>query len=417
VLRQVWSRLIPLLIFFTNLSYAPEVLAQKAVTLEEAIGMALGNNRDLTAFRKRLEEARGDLTKASLILPSNPKLESQMDNRHSTRENETHTDYTVGLSQEVRIAGQRGKAISVAEKGLEKVKAEIDTLEWTITSRVKGNFYEVLALKKVLELRELIQGLFEKLTKALRTKYDAGAATILEVNSTEIQYVRAKKEYLDARGKYLASLLNLKLLLGLPQDSPIEAKGELKYRKFQTDLSELMEKALKFRPDLKALELEEERASREVSLIKSQRIPNPVLSGFFGRDEGSDRIAGGAISIPLPLIDRKQGELQKANAIRDAARINIEGRTLQIHKELESAYQVFLSSEKGLEVYEEILSELEDSLQLNELTYLEGKTSFVEFLLLQNNLLESKASYLEALLGYYQALVELERASFKSLIE
>lgn len=394
-----------------------ELRAAPALTLEQAITTALENNRELAAFRKRLDVARGDLTKASLLVPSNPVLSSFVDSRYNTRENVVHNDYEVNLSQEVQVFGQRGKGISVARKNIEKVKAEIGTLEWEITSRVKGNFYEVLALKKIMELRDIIQGLFDKLLDAFRTKYEAGAATILEVNSIEVQRAKARNDYLSAKSRYVSSLSNLKLLLGLPPDEPLEITGELKYMNIKVELDELVEVALKNRPDLKVLELEEERMRREISLIKSQRVPNPVLSGFMSREDGFNRIVGGAISIPLPIIDRKQAELQKARARRDTVRINIEGKELQIRQELESAYLNFLSAQDGLSVYEGVLQEIEDSLELNELTYLEGKVSFIEFLLLQNNLLEAKASYLEALLNYYTALVELERASFTNIIK
>ncbi|MFQ5863289.1 MAG: TolC family protein [Candidatus Brocadiales bacterium] len=416
--HKVKTGLILLFAFFLiAMAHPGESAGAQAITLEQAVSMALENNRELAAFRKRLDEARGDLTKASLIVPSNPVIGSFVDNRYNTRDNVVHNDYEINLSQEVQIFGQRGKGISVAKKNIEKVRADIETLEWEITSRVKGNFYEVLALKRVLELRDIIQRLFDKLLKAFRTKYEAGAATILEVNSIEIQHAKAKNDYLNARSKYLSSLSNVRLLLGLSSDYPLDITGELKYTKVQVELHELMETAQKHRPDLKALELEEERIKRKINLIKSQRIPNPILSGFVAREDGFNRIAGGAISIPLPIIDRKQAELQGARAQRDAARINIEGKVLQIRQELESAYQTFLSAQNGLGVYEGILSEVEDSLELNELTYLEGKVSFIEFLLLQNNLLEAKVSYLEALLGHYKALVELERASFTSIIK
>lgn len=389
----------------------------QVITLEQAINTALENNRELAAFRKRQEEAEGDLTKASLIVPSNPVIGGFVDNRYNSRENVVHNDYEINLSQEVQIFGQRGKGISVARKNIEKVNADIESLEWEITSRVKENFYEALALKRILESRGIIQGLFDELLKAFRTKYEAGAATVLEVNSVEIQHAKAKNEYLNAKSEYLSSLSNLRLLLGLSPEHTLEITGELKYMEVQVELDALMETALKHRPDLKALELEEERRNREINLIKSQQVPNPVLSGFMAREDGFNRIVGGSISIPFPLVDRKQAELQKARARRDTARINIEGKELEIRKELESAHQAFLSAQNGLSVYEGILSEVEDSLELNELTYLEGKASFTEFLLLQNNLLEAKVSYLEALLSYYKALVELERASFSSIIK
>lgn len=388
----------------------------QAMTLEQAVNTALENNRELAAFRKGLDEAKGDLTKASYIVPSNPVVESFIDNRYDTRDNETHTDYEIGLSQEVRIFGQRGKGISVAEKNIEKVRADIESLEWEVTTKTKGNFYDVLTLKEVLEVRYNILTLFEKLSNAFQTKYEAGSVTILEVNSVKIQQAKADNDYLNAKSKYVSSLSNLKLLLGLSQEDPLDITGDLRHRQVQVALDKLMETAQEHRPDLIALKLEGERINREISLLKSQRIPNPILSGFFGREDGYNRIVGGAISIPLPIIDRKQAELQKTRAQRDATWLKIEGKVLEIKKELESAYQAFVSAQDGLKAYEEIFSEIEDSLELNELTYKEGKEDFIGFLLLQNNLLEAKVSYFEALLNYYNALVELERVSFTKTI-
>lgn len=387
------------------------------INLKDAVQRALANNLELQAFRKRLEEARGDLTRASLLLPSNPTVGADIGNKYNTRENVRDTDYTITLSQEFQIAGQRGKRISVAEKNLEKVAAEIETLEWDITARVKRNFYEVLALKKILEARKTIQDLYQRSSEALHLKFKEGAATILELNTADIQYSRARREYRAALGVYTRSLLGLKLLLALPEDYPLEPMGVLEYVPIRPDLHGLFKVALETRPDLKAAERELERAELEIELFKSLRITNPRVSGFIGREEGSQRIVGGAISIPVPLIDRKQGELQKASASKEAARLNLENKILQIRKEVQSAYEIFLASQKGLEAYEGVVPEMEESLKLNEITYKEGKVGFIEFVLLQNNLIEAKISYIEALQAYYEAIVDLERTAKTRLIE
>ncbi len=389
----------------------------EGMTLKETVQRALDNNLELQAFRKRLEEARGDLTKASLLLPSNPAVETSIDNRYNTLENRRDTDYTVTLSQEFFIAGQRGKRISVAEKNIEKVTAEIGTLEWDVTTRVKRNFYEVLALKKIMEARQTIMELYERFKEAMQLKYKEGAATILELNTANIQYGRAKTEYQTALGRYTSSLLGLKLLLALPEDYPLEPVGELEYVLISPDLSGLMKGALEARPDLKATEREVERVGLEIDFIKSQRVPNPQVSGFLAREDGHNRIFGGAFTIPMPVIDRKQGELQRASASREAARLNLENKHLQVRKEVQSAYEIFLSFQKGLEAYVGIVPGMEESLKLNEVTYLEGKIGFLEFVLLQNTLIEAKVAYIEALLGYYQSLADLERAAASRLIE
>ncbi len=397
--------------------FAPGVVYAEEINLRGAIEIALKNNLELLAFQKRLEEAKGEITRASFLLPSNPTVGAEMNNRYSTRENTGDTDYIITLSQELQVAGQRGKKISVAEKNLQKVSAEIEALEWDIITRVKQNFYEVLALKMVLEARQAIELLYGGLKDALQSKFDEGAATILELNTAHIQYSQARKESLSASARYISSLLGLKFLLAMPEDYPIKLIGELEYQPIMADLSNLINWALETRPDLKALGQEVERAELEIDLLKSQRIPNPQVSGFLAREEGEQRIVGGGISIPLPIIDRKQADLQKASAVRGAAELNFTNRLLQVRKEVQSAYEIFTASQKGLEAYKDIAPEIEESLRLNEVTYREGKIGFLEFVLVQNNLIEAKISYLGTLLEYYQAIAELEKAATKKLVE
>ncbi|MFN3467008.1 MAG: TolC family protein, partial [Candidatus Brocadiales bacterium] len=118
------SLLLPLLL---ALGAGKSACAEK-MGLKEAVQRALENNLELQAFRQRLEEARGDLRKASLLLPSNPTVGTEIWERHITNESTSNTDYAVTLSQEFHIAGQRGKRISVAKKNLEKVTTEIESL-------------------------------------------------------------------------------------------------------------------------------------------------------------------------------------------------------------------------------------------------------------------------------------------------
>ena len=388
----------------------------KTVNLKECITIAFENNLQLAATRKRLDLAEAERIKASLLLPTNPKLGSETGTRESSSTGRD-TDYTIALSQEFEVFGQRRKRIRLAEKNIERVKFEVADVEREVIANVKSSFYEVLTSLEIVKLRSFVEGIFEKLWSATMERYKAGAIAALELNSIKIGYGQAKQQLLVAKSNYQNSLLNLKLLLGKPGDEVLNIEGEMRFEKLQINMEDILTSAYKERPDLRAEEFEKERASQEILLRKVEIIPNPDLSGFFTRESGTDDILGGEISISIPIWDRKQSELKKARTAKDVANINIKNRYLEIQKEVETAYQTFMAAKGGIAIYtDEIMPQVDESLKLNEISYQEGNTSFIEFLTMQKNLIETRVAYLNTLLAYNMAIINLETVSGKKLI-
>ena len=383
----------------------------EAVDLKECIEIAFENNLQLVAARNRLGIADADRIKASLLLPSNPEVKTEIGARESS--SERHTDYTIALSQEIEVYGQRRKRINVANKKTEKVKFEIADVERNVITNVKSSFYEVLTSLEIVELQSYVESIFKRLWNATMERYKAGAISALELNSIKIRYGLAKQQRLTAKKNNQNSLLNLKLLLGKSKDEPLSLKGDLTYQALQVNLEDLLASAYETRPDLKAMELEKERASQEISLRKAERIPNPDLSGFFTREEGgADDIVGGGISISIPIWDRKQSELKKARTTKNVADINIKNKYLEIQKEVETAYRSFMAEKEGIRIYtDEIMPQVDESLKLNEISYKEGKINFIGFLTVQSDLIEIRTAYLKALLDYNNAIINLETVS------
>ena len=388
-----------------------EEIKTKTVNLKECITIAFENNLQLAAERKRLDLAEAERIKASLLLPANPKLGSETGARESSSTGRD-TDYTIALSQEFEVFGQRRKRIRVAEKNIERVRFEIHDVERIIISSVKLAFYEVLTSLEIAKLRESVKNIFERLWDATRERYKAGAISALELNSIKIKYGLARQQLLVAKKDYQNRLLNLKLLLGKSGDEALNIECKLSYEKVQISIEDLLASAYKTRPDLKAIEFEKERASKEISLRKAEIIPNLDLSGFFTRESGTDDILGGGVSISIPIWDRKQSELKKARTAKDVANINIKKRYLEIQKEVETSYRSFMAAKEGIVIYkDEIMPQVNENLKLNEISYKEGKINFIGFLTVQSDLIETQAAYLNALLDYNNAIINLETVS------
>ncbi len=399
----------------SSLLMAQDATINKAINLEECITIAIENNLQIATARKKLGMSEADRIKASLLMPSNPKFNTKLGSRNAPEDR--HTDYMFSLSQEIQVYGQRRKRINVSNKKIESVKSEISDVERNIIANVKISFYEVLNARETLKFREKVENIFKKLWDATRERYNAGAISVLELNSIKIGYGRAKQQLLVSRNSYQNRLLDLRLQLGKSGNEVLNIEGNLHAKKLQISMDDILASAYSNRPDLKAIEFEKERASQEISLRKIEIIPNPRISGFFSREEGDDDIVGGQVSISIPIWDRKQSELKKARTAKEIAVLKIKYKQLEIQKEGETVYQTFIAAKDGLSIYtDEIIPQVDESLELNEISYKEGSTSFIEFLTMQKNLLETRALYLNTLLDYNKSIVGLETVSGEKLI-
>ncbi len=412
----VVTLIVSVLLLTSHVSIAQEEITAKTVNLKECITIALEKNLQLSAARNGLFVAEADRIKASLLFPSNPKVISKVGERDGPGGART-TDYMVRLSQEFQVFGQRRKRINVSNKKIERVKSEVADLERNVIAQVKTSFYGALTALEIFKLREYVESIFEKLWDATKERYKAGAISALELNSIQIGYGQARQQLLVAESNYQNSLLSLKPLLGKPEDEILNIEGKLSYKKLQTSKEDLLSSAYKIRPDLMAIGFEKERASQEISLRKAEIVPNPSLSGFFSREERTDDIVGGFVSISIPVWDRKQSEIKKARTAKDTASINIRNKRLEIQKEVATAYRTFMAAKSGIAIYtDEIMPQVDESLNLNEISYKEGKINFIGFLTVQKNLLETRAAYLSTLLDYNKAIINLETVTGAKLI-
>lgn len=385
-----------------------------SININEAIEIALNHNLKIAAERKRHDKAGAQLQKASQLFPSNPKIESEIGSRSSRQEK--HTDYSISLSQELELFGQRGQRIQVAKKGIEGVRFQIKDVERRIIDNVKSLFFQALTAQENVKLQSRAADIFKRLCDATKERYKAGAISALELNTIQIQYGLVKQRLLTVENDFQQSLLDLKFSIGQESERPLNITGNLSYKPVHLKYDDLLTLAFDNRPDLKAANLENERASSQISLRKREIIPNPELSGFFDHEEGTDQIVGGKISISIPIWDRKQSELKKARAVKDIAGINIENKQMQIQNEVESAYRSFTAAVQSIIIFDnEIIPHVDENLKLNEISYSEGKINFVEFLTVQNSLIETKAVYLNALLNYNKSIINLETVTGVSI--
>ena len=363
---RIYTVVIVLCALFISTSPAA-ALETKELTLEQAVTLALEKNPDLQTLRLEEESAKGQNEKARLLLINNPTLEGNISkkDRPEAEGGGKFTNYGFKLSQEFEVAGQRGARINVSEKELARVKLEIRDKERLLISDVKDAFTKALSLKKKSGLAREIVRLNEELLGYTKIKFQAGDVSGLDVNLSEVELSKAKKELLLAEREYRESLLALQGLLGLSPDMSFAIEGDLPSEAPALPDKEAL-KALAFshRPDSKAAAFEMEKTESALKLVKKEAFPNITLSGFYDRDERRNAV-GLEISVPLPFFDRKQAEKKEAFAKAEGAKIKAAGLKKTIEREVDQAFNDITSAIEELSLFrKEILVKAAENLDL-----------------------------------------------------
>jgi len=384
------------------------------LTVQEAVSLALENNPEFLTLRLEEESAKGQHERAQLPLINNPTIESNVSEKDKPAEEGRgkFTNYGFKLSQEFEVAGQRSSRVAIAEKELAKVKMEIRDKERLLISDVKNAFTMALALKEKSGLAREIVGLNEELLGYTRIKFQAGDVSGLDVNLSEVELSKAKKELLLAEREYREALLSLQGLLGQSPDTSFAVQGELPSEApVMPEKAAMKASALYNRPDSRAGAFEIEKTQSAMDLVKKESYPNVTLSGFYDRDENRN-VAGLAISIPLPLFDRKQAEKKEAFAKAEGAKIKAAGLKKTIEREIDQAFNDITSACEEISLFKkEILVKAAENLKLLNLAFKEGKIGFFEVRLAQKDTIEAQLAYIEARTRTQLALNAIEKTT------
>lgn len=388
--------------FFTLLSLAHALGAQeRPLTLKEAIDLALKNNPELAVERRSLDVAQGALLQAR-IYPFNPELSVEPGFGGGKTFENGGSRFTRGvqinLSQTVEIKGQRGLRIREATANLNQVDWSIRDAERRVLAQVARAFNAVLLAQERLKFAGEIVALNRELLRIAQELFSAGAVPRLDALRAEVELRRAVNQQTAEARQLDAFRKELALLLGQPPGFVVQVVGPLLYTPRETKLDRLKALAFESRPDLKAAEAGVRVAEAELALVRAEQVfPALNVAARYEEDrevDSQDRRFILSLSIPLPLINRRQGELVSAAAERDRQVTTVDLIRAQIEKEVRQAFDRFTASQEIVEAFvQKILPQQEENFKLVREGYELGQFRLTDVLVAQREFTEGRLGY------------------------
>lgn len=387
------------------------------LTLDQARGLALQGNPDLLATRVDTSIARGELRQAALV-----RFNPTMDLLGAAGGNGAEAS----LSQEVELFGQRGARARTARRSLDRTRAGVENATRLTIASVDRLFYRLAATSRRAVLADEVLAVNERLQDVAQRQLVAGEISRLDLNLAIVELGRSRARALGERREQEQVMRAFARAVGLGPDTPIvaeidTARGDgrssdapgLRFRRRSLDADSLTAIALARRPDLAEAEATRRQARAAVSLSRREALPNLILrlAGEPGAD-GTGRAVRGGVGITVPLLNRKQGEVQARRAATRQAELERAALLSTVRTEVAAAVASYRSAQAQVQSLETtVLSAARQNRQLVEIAYREGKVGLPVLLLIRNQAIDAELDYWTAWLAEREALATLSEAT------
>ncbi|CAN5178122.1 hypothetical protein BH09MYX1_BH09MYX1_26590 [soil metagenome] len=315
-------------VFAADRAACPEPLSRASVA-----PCALERSSLVMSAQDRTRALQGVRTAALPLFPMNPTLSGSFA-RRSVPNAPSVWNWSVGLSQEIEIAGQRGHRIDAADADVAAAEQRTVLTKRYVVADALLAYFAVLGARAGLAMTKQLDAIARSLATAATAAATAGIISGIDGDLAEIASFRAVQARIGAEGALATAQIELTTRLGHdPTLGRSDAIGDL------TPLAGVEADARTAlglpHPEVVALKDEGRAWAARAALFRAAVVPNVTLSAFVQNDGFDERVLGLGIAFPIPFpqpIGRTfVGEAREADALADrgsseATRIDRERR-------------------------------------------------------------------------------------------
>lgn len=404
---------------------------QQSITLEQAIEIALKNNKDLQAARLELQKSEDGL-RASLgaqlpTLDGNLEFNQRADDVPSAQETFISRNRTLLIGQlevgyELYNGGRRNATIERSRREVYLSKLDVERISEETRFNVGNTYYELQNSDAQVAIAQAAIEDFSQTLRDAQLLEQAGLGTKFDVLQAEVDLANANQALTRAIAEQRNSRRRLAEVLSVGQNVELTAADEIKENGiWQYSLEESIVMAYKNRAELEQLLVRREISNQDreialsdarpqVSLFANYNFTNTFADNLSTLTGYADGYNTGA-RIRWRLYD---GGIAKARADQETRNIEIEETNFanqrnKIRLQVENSYNTLIANQENIKTTETAVITATESLRLARLRFQAGVGTQTDVINAQRSLTEARGNFLQAIIGYNQSLNELQR--------
>ncbi|MDX8413316.1 MAG: TolC family protein [Mariprofundales bacterium] len=307
-------------------------LHSNAMTIQQAMDMAVQQHPMLQMAEQATESARGSLTERGAY-SYNPELTLEPQRRNLSGGGHAN-DYYITLSQGVEMGGKRALRIRSAQAALAAADQQQQAMQQRLRIAMARAFVAVDLSQRELALRERQRDMLQQVSRAVIKQLELGQSNQLDLNLAQSASASAQHAVMVAQQTLTQSRQHYRQALGRMQVVWPDSLPKLSLHWHPPKDSYKV--ALTSRPDLSALHAKSEQAAAQSDLAAAIRTPDITINAMAGREAGEQLIKLG-VSVPFQLLNNHQGAYRAAEADKLRAAMDVRWSQQQLRYALQSA--------------------------------------------------------------------------------
>ena len=408
--------------------WAQDVQVPSRLTLADALRIAAERNPDFLAAHNALEVAQATVLDARLRPNPAVTIDSEgypvgQSDRPPFLNNQ---ELSLRVDQEIETAGRRRLRTESAEATVAAAERRRQDRLRQLDLEVRRAYFQTVLATADRDVAQTSLSEIDQVITLNRARLQEGEISGADVRRLQVERLRfaddvfaAELALRNARSALLA-LLNVPDL-GQPFDvveplerqTPTTQAGSITVNTSPAEpipVSALLQQALSNRPDLAAVRQEQQRADTETRLQRAIQSPNVTVGGGYKRDFGTNALVFG-VTVPLPLSNRNQGGIARAEAEQRLAANQAAAATTAVRLDVQQAVNALEINRQRVDyIRREYLGNARESRDIVLASYRLGAADLIDFLDAQRAFRDTQRTFNRALYEERLSVFELQAA-------
>jgi cobalt-zinc-cadmium efflux system outer membrane protein len=387
---------------------AVHAMLNSPLSAEQAMQIALLNNRDLQAAYEELGIAQAVLVQAGLL--KNPRFSAAY---LPAVGGETGAIVALDLSQDFVDLLFVGLRKSQASWEFEAAKARVTAAVLDKAAETRVAFFELQAAEQLLEMRKSVTDAAAYAQDVSNRLFEAGNISKLALANERANHIQAKLDLSLAQAAVLTRRERLNRLMGVwgPDAAVWKIAGRLTdIPKDEIDLQGIERRAVSSSLDLARARARVEATAKRAGFTKWSTILSDLEVGV-GADREDDGIwhLGPTVSFQVPIFDQGQaknaavaGELRRDMQAYAATAVELRSAAREARDRL------VMARDRALYCRDVLLPTRNEVLHESQLHYNGMVLGVFQLLMAKRDAVEAGTQYIESLRDYWIARAQLE---------
>ena len=379
--------------------------ATQPLTLLSLERLALTRHPELGVSAARIDAFRGAHRQAGLY--PNPHA-----GYHATEVGNLGTAGQQGgfVGQRFITGGKLELDQAVAARQIEQSNRELDTAAQRLLNDVRVRFHEVLIAQRRIELMTELVRVVSESVDASRRLFDGKLVGRNELLQAQIRLDSSEIQLESAHNDHVASWRRLAAAVGDSELQPTGLEGELEADLHEYEFDERLAVVLSASPELAAEEAQVHVAESKLLRASREWIPDiDVSTSIRYHNITKSDVVNIQAGMPIPIFDRNEGNVDRAQADVVAARWAVERIRLQLMDRVASEFRRYADARVAYQRYRDgIVPQATESLKLTQQAYAAKQVGDVELLKAHETYIRMHLAQLDALRDMRISQVALE---------